>query len=208
MSAETSRVSYDRNVFINCPLDEAYADLLDAIVFTIHDCGYQARCSVEDSDSARIRIDKIMDIIKECRYGVHDISRTELDEENALPRFNMPLELGVFLGATRYGGRRQKEKSCLILDIERYRFQKYCSDIAGQDIKSHSNDINKVIRCVRDWLRGTPTGVSLLMPGHMRISKRYSSFLSELPDLCSELGLDSEDLLYNDFTSLVGSWLR
>jgi len=208
LSIEASLNSYDRNVFINCPLDEAYADLLDAIVFTIHECGFQARCAVEDSDSARIRIDKIMDIIKECRYGIHDISRTDLDEENALPRFNMPLELGVFLGATRYGGRRQKEKSSLILDTERYRFQKFCSDIAGQDIKAHSNEVHKIIRCVRDWLRGTPTGASRLMPGHMRISTRYSSFLRGLPDLCSGLGLDSEDLLYNDYASLVVRWLR
>jgi len=32
----------------------------------------------------------------------HDISRTELNE-HSLPRFNMPLELGLFLGASRFG---------------------------------------------------------------------------------------------------------
>ena len=36
-----------------------------------------------------------------------------LDEETCLPRFNMPLELGVFLGAKRYE-KNQKRKSCLL----------------------------------------------------------------------------------------------
>lgn len=42
----------------------------------------------------------------------------------------MPLELGLFLGAKRYGTGKQRTKLCLILDRERYRYQKYCSDIA------------------------------------------------------------------------------
>jgi len=48
----------------------------------------------------------------------------------------MPLELGIFLGAKRFGGPKQKRKNCLILDREKYRYQQYCSDIAGQDIKA------------------------------------------------------------------------
>src|SRR5262249_5963635 len=30
-----------------------------------------------------------------CKYGIHDISRTEVTSASGLPRFNMPLELGV-----------------------------------------------------------------------------------------------------------------
>ena len=33
-----------------------------------------------------------------------------------MPRFNMPLELGIFLGAKRYGTGRQKQKITLVLD--------------------------------------------------------------------------------------------
>ena len=51
---------------------------------------------------------KIYGLIEECRYGIHDLSRTKLDEINALPRFNMPIELGLFLGAMRYG-RKESE---------------------------------------------------------------------------------------------------
>jgi hypothetical protein len=55
---------------------------------------------LEAYDSGDVRIEKILDIIDQCKLGIHDISRTELNE-HSLPRFNMPLELGLFLGKRR-----------------------------------------------------------------------------------------------------------
>lgn len=74
-------------------------------------------------DGGQTRIDKLYGLIEACRYGIHDLSRTELDKTYRLPRFNMPLELGIFLWAKRYGGSKQKQKRLLILDIEPYRYQ-------------------------------------------------------------------------------------
>ncbi|MBW8302017.1 MAG: hypothetical protein K0M60_20690, partial [Hydrogenophaga sp.] len=71
------------------------------------------------------------------------------DGVNKLPRFNMPLELGLFLGAKRYGDTVQKRKKCLVLDCERYRYQKFISDIAGQDIDSHEGKVEILIDKVR-----------------------------------------------------------
>ena len=90
---------YTDNVFINCPFDDEYTELFYAAVFAIFDCGFVARCTLEDDDSGQVRIDKIQAIIKICKYGIHDVSRTELCDQNNLPRFNMPLELGMFFGA-------------------------------------------------------------------------------------------------------------
>ena len=42
---------------------------------------------------------KICQLILESPYGIHDLSRIELDPSTQLPRFNMALELGLFLGA-------------------------------------------------------------------------------------------------------------
>ena len=144
---------YTENVFINCPFDDAYKHIFYAIVFTVFDCGYIARCSFEIEDSGEIRIEKITRIISQCQYGIHDISRTELDKETNLPRFNMPLELGMFLGAKRFGDIEQKKKICLILDKEPYRYQRFISDIAGQDIQSHNDEDSEAIRTIRNWLR-------------------------------------------------------
>lgn len=97
---------YTDNVFINCPFDVAYKPLFDAMVFTVHDCGFIARGAL---------------IIADCRYGIHDISRTELDENSGFPRFNMPLEFGVFLGAKKFGVAEQKSKLLLIIQARKSR---------------------------------------------------------------------------------------
>ena len=44
----------------------------------------------------------------------------------------------------------QREKRCLVLEAERYRYQKYLSDIAGQDIRQHGNDPTRAVGAVRD----------------------------------------------------------
>ena len=140
-----NRPYYNDNVFINCPFDSDYKPLFDAMVFVIHDCGFIARCALEEEDASQVRIDKIYGIIETCRYGIHDISRTELDENSGFPRFNMSLELGVFLGAKKFGIVEQKRKKCLILDKEPYRYQQFISDIAGQDIQAHNNDVETIV---------------------------------------------------------------
>ena len=71
--------TYNDNVFINCPFDPEYRHIFDAVVFTIYDCGFVARCSLEEDASGEARFTKILDIVSECRYGIHDISRTELE---------------------------------------------------------------------------------------------------------------------------------
>jgi hypothetical protein len=38
---------YSSNVFINCPFDKEYKSILEALTFTISDCGYIPRCALE-----------------------------------------------------------------------------------------------------------------------------------------------------------------
>jgi hypothetical protein len=198
---------YENAVFVNCPFDEAYRELFEALVFAIHDCGYVAHCALELEDGSEVRIEKIAKLIAECRLGIHDISRTEPDTATGLPRFNMPLELGMFLGAKRYGRSEQKRKNCLILDVERYRYQKFISDIAGQDISAHGREPARAIRLVRDWLSNlTPT--SLLLPGGSAIASRFLRFRAALPTSCEQLHLRPDELTFNNFVVQVEQWLK
>ncbi len=89
----------NHDVFVNCPFDDDYQPLFHALFFAVASCGFRVRCALEVDDGTQVRIDKIFDIITESPFGIHDISRTELNA-NGLPRFNMPLELGLFLGAS------------------------------------------------------------------------------------------------------------
>ena len=192
-------------VFLNVPFDAAYRPLFEALVFCVVDCGYEPRCALETSDGSHVRVEKIARIIAACAFGVHDISRTELDKRSRLPRFNMPFELGLFLGAKRFGDPRQKRKSTLILDWERYRYQKYLSDIAGQDIKAHGHKPTNLIGAVRDWLRDADSHRQL--PASTVIVGRYRKFRRDLPELCRNLRLDPNELTYNDYKWVIGRWL-
>lgn len=198
--------TYDLGVFINVPFDRRYKKLFDALVFAVHDCGFEARCSKEEGDSSNVRVQTIARIIDQCRFGIHDLSRTTLDSEHRLPRFNMPLELGIFLGAKRFGNARQKSKSCLILERDPYRFQIFCSDIGGQDIAAHNNRVADAISAVRDWLR-TEQKSSAQIPGGRRIGERYVAFRADLPRMCRTAGLDLRDITFLDYRTMVTGWL-
>jgi hypothetical protein len=162
---------------------------------------------VEVSDASEVRIEKIAKIIAACKFGIHDISRTEPDSGTGLPRFNMPLELGIFLGAKRFGRGQQKQKTCLILDTDRYRFQQFISDIAGQDISAHAGTVAKAIKVVRDWLSNA-TPDSITIPGGALIANRYEVFRRDLPAMCEKLRLNVEELTFNNYVVQVEEWLK
>jgi hypothetical protein len=193
------------NVFINCPFDSAFERLFRAFVFAVQDCGFTPRCALEVDDGSEVRIDKIRRIIGESKFGIHDISRTEVDPVSGLPRFNMPLELGMFLGAKCFGGSAQRVKSCIIFDRERYRYQIFCSDIAGQDIRARHGDEAEAIRVVRDALATWRPGLRL--PSGSVIHERYQRFLQWLPRFAEKAQLRTEELTFKDVTFLVSAWL-
>ena len=118
----------------------------------------------------------------------------------------MPLEFGVFLGAKKFGVAEQKRKKCLVLDKEPYRYQQFISDIAGQDIQAHHNDIETLVRVVRNWLR-TASGRQTV-PGAHIIWERYQTFLSELPQTAEECLLAADDLIFNDYLLVIAAWLN
>ena len=197
---------YTSNVFLNCPFDKKYLKLRNAILFAIFYCGFIPRCALEEDNSGNIRFEKIQNLIAQSKYAIHDISRTALDSKTRLPRFNMPLELGVFLGAKRFGKKQQKNKNCLILDKEKYRYMKFISDISGHDIRAHNNDHKKAISQVRNWLNNS-SGRNTISGGR-EICMQYKLFVFNLPHLCSEVKINVNEMTYNDYTNFIYVWLK
>jgi hypothetical protein len=117
----------------------------------------------------------------------------------------MPLELGIFLGAKKFGGKRHSQKSCLILDREPFRYQIFCSDIAGQDIRAHHNDVSHAIAGVRNWLRTNRPRIRI--PGASLMQNRYVQFRLEMPALTHAAGLVLTELNFIDYRTLVAGWL-
>jgi hypothetical protein len=195
----------NRDVFVNCPFDDGYKLLFNAAVFTIIRSGFAPRCALETDSAADNRFDKICRIIEECRYGVHDISRTEVDGDPPLPRFNMPLELGLFLGAKKYGASRHRLKSCVIFDRDRYRFQRYISDIAGQDIHAHDGQHRTLITELASWLRTQSRDPNV--PGGAAIADEFEAFTAALPEIYGARRLDPAEATFGDYNAIVVEYL-
>ncbi len=196
---------YRQSIFINCPFDGEYKQLFEAAVFTVYYCGYIPRCALEIANSAQVRIEKLFRLIDGCQFGIHDISRTELDPGSRLPRFNMPLELGLFLGAQRFGTGRQKRKNCMIFDREPYRYQKFISDIAGQDISAHERDPAMLITKIRDWLSNVTH--SKPQPGGNAIAAHFAAFQIDVLEICTRFKLLRHELTFRDYGNVVRVWL-
>ncbi len=144
--------TFDRSVFINCPFDEDYAPILQAILFCIVYLGLQPRLATERIDSGDVRIAKIQDLIENSKYSIHDLSRCQATAAGEHYRLNMPFELGIDYACRRYFGHGRDAKRILVLEEKPYRYQAALSDLAGCDISPHGGDFQKAIRAVRNWL--------------------------------------------------------
>ena len=169
--------NFERSLFINCPFDAEYLPFLQLLIFTVLECGLEPRIALEQADSGEARFYKIRDLIRSCRFSIHDISRIEPLREGDLPRFNMPFELGLDLGGRYYGAGRLANKQCLILERERYRYQKVLSDLSGHDIRAHGGDLATLVTEVRNWLK---VATRQTLPSGNHIWKRYSRFQRDL----------------------------
>lgn len=198
-----ARVSTD-DVFINCPFDADFAPIFRALIFAIFACGFRPRSARELDDGGQTRIEKLYGLVEECRYGIHDLSRTELDDKYGLPRFNMPLELGLFLGAKRFGDAIQRDKRILVLDVEQYRYQKFISDLAGMDIHQHEGDPSVAVWETRDWLANVSRR---RIESGDRIVRLYEKFEAELPAVAAALDFGLDKIPYVDFEQIVVGWL-
>lgn len=148
-------MAFDTNVFINCPFDDQYLNtLLKPMLFVLVKYGLTPRLALEDSDSSQFRLEKIVELIKESKYSIHDLSNIKSNGRNYC-RMNMPFELGIDYGIKINSRTQLAEKKFLILEGKLHSYNKAISDIKGFDIKHHDNQTEKIINCIRTWLYET-----------------------------------------------------
>jgi hypothetical protein len=169
-------MGFDTNVFVNCPFDSDYLPLLRPLLFTVIDLGFALRIALERLDSGRPRIEKIISLIRESKYAIHDLSRLEAQAAGEYFRLNMPFELGVDVGCRLFKPGRWSEKRCLILEAEKYRYQAAISDMSNSDIGVHGNDPLKVVAQVRNWLNNE---AKLRASGPAKIWGRFTDFMAD-----------------------------
>lgn len=195
----------EKNVFINCPFDNDYFPLLKAVLFTILYLELEPLIS-ETSDSGEIRLSKITGLMKNAKYSIHDLSRMECLKKGSLPRFNMPFECGIDFGIKNCNPEIYGAKKFLILEKERYRYQKVISDISGNDISAHNNNPEKVVESIRNWFNLNIGSV----PMYRTIWAAFNEFLVDYDILLSNQGYDPSDISavqFRDIIDIMRDWV-
>lgn len=191
-------------VFINCPFDKSYRRLFHATVFTVLRCGFAPRTAWEQIGSGKARFDRLIQMIRECPLAVHDLSRVELGKMSGMPRFNMPLELGFFIGAREFGDEPQRQKDFLVFERNHGDSKQACTDLGGVDPVAHHNKETQVIRHVRQWLN---THSTHSLPGEQAILNDYQRFKLDLPQMLLGLSVQLVEMTYHDFRRAAKDWI-
>jgi len=184
-------VNFTRNVFVNCPFDNAYLPLLRPLLFTVIYLGLKPRIAFESLDSGKPRIDKIVKMIKASRLAIHDLSRCQAEKKGEYFRLNMPFELGIDVGCRLFGAGAFNSKRCLILEVKRFRFQAAISDLSGSDIAAHRNQPRVLVAAVRNWLSNHIPGK---FAGPTQVFDAFNEFMLVNFEDLSQRGFSKRDI--------------
>lgn len=116
----------------------------------------------------------------------------------------MPFELGLFLGAKHFGDDGQRRKRALVLDVERYRYQQFISDLAGVDPKAHGGDPDQLLAALRLFLR---TGSERQLIGLSELCELYRAWIEDLDSAALNLGYTPDTIPFADLVHNLGYWL-
>jgi hypothetical protein len=177
------------------------------MLFCILALGFEPRLALERIDGAETRIEKIVELILDSKFGIHDLSRLKASKKGEFFRLNMPFELGIDYGCRRFKEAPWSAKKILILEAERYRFQKAISDISGSDIAVHNNDPLIASNEVRNWLA---QGLGNTIPGPAAVFNKFTDFTADNYDLLKARGYSDANIAnlpVNELIACMRDWL-
>jgi hypothetical protein len=179
-SAQEKPRDKNYSVFLNIPYDKRFEKLYLAFIVGLVELGLTPKVTL-GIPSGATRIDRIFELLKSCRYSVHDLSRVEMDRRlPPTPRFNMPFELGLAFAWSRL---TPANHDFFAFESINRRAQKSLSDLSGTDFNIHDNRPNGIMRELRnvfDRRQNKPT-----VP---RMMKSYNQLLRRLPALRKAAG--------------------
>ena len=143
------------------------------MTFCLVDFGFFPRLASERVEAGENRLDKIVRMIKESMYSIHDLSRCKSERADEFFRMNMPFEFGVDLGLRRSGSDIYAKKKFLIFEENPYDLKEAISDIAGQDVQFHYNNYVNVIEKARHFFRVEANHGA---PGPSQLKSEYATF--------------------------------
>lgn len=165
-----------QSVFLNIPYDNQFEDLYLAYIVGLTQLGLKINATLAVPNQGRL--DRIVRLIERSDVSIHDLSRIELS--SGIPRFNMPLELGLALYRSRMTRGRHR---VFVFEKKAYRMLQSTSDINGIDPQIHNGRPKGVMVGLRNIFHqpeGTTTVPEML--------STYRAVKRKLPDLRRNAG--------------------
>jgi hypothetical protein len=161
-------------VFLNIPYDLQFQDLYIAYVVGLTQLGLDVTATLAHPNQDRLA--KIIELIEKCKFSIHDLSRIEAS--HGIPRFNMPLELGIAL----YRSSKAKH-DVFVFESKAFRAQRSTSDINKLDPRIHNGTPSGVMSALRSlfWQPDNPMTVPEML-------RSFGAVKAKLPLLLKNAG--------------------
>jgi hypothetical protein len=156
-----------KSVFLNIPYDAAFEDLYLAYIVGLTQLGLRVNATLAVPNQDRLQT--IIRLIEASGFSIHDLSRIEAS--HGVPRFNMPVELGLAL----YRSHVTKGKHrVFVFESKRYRAQRSTSDVNGIDPHIHHGTPKGLMGSLRNIFRqpGNATTVPEMLASYRAVKRK------------------------------------
>jgi len=160
-----------RSVFLNIPYDDQFEELYLAYIVGLTQLGLQINATLAIPNQGRL--ERIVELIEKSDVSIHDLSRIELS--SGIPRFNMPLELGLALYRSHTTKGRHR---VFVFEKKAYRMLRSTSDISGIDAQIHKGRPKGVMVGLRNIFHQTrrTTTVPEMLASYRAVKRRLPGF--------------------------------
>jgi hypothetical protein len=132
-----------QSVFLNIPYDAQFEELYLAYIVGLTQLGLKINATLAVPNQDRLK--RIVGLIEKSDVSIHDLSRIE--SSSGIPRFNMPLELGLALFRSHITRGRHR---VFVFEKKAYRVQRSTSDVNGIDPQIHKGRPKGVMAGLRN----------------------------------------------------------
>ncbi len=132
-----------QSVFLNIPYDAQFEELYLAYIVGLTQLGLKINATLALPNQDRLK--RIVGLIEKSDVSIHDLSRIE--SSSGVPRFNMPLELGLALFRSHITKGRHR---VFVFEKKAYRVQRSTSDVNGIDPQIHKGRPKGVMAGLRN----------------------------------------------------------
>ncbi len=156
-----------KSVFLNIPYDDEFEDLYLGYIVGLTQLGLTVNAALAIPHETRL--DAIIQLIEASDLSIHDLSRVELS--GGVPRFNMPLELGLAL----YHSRKTRGKHLVsIFDRKPNQAKRSTSDVNGVDLHIHHGSPKHLMIALRNIFRqpGDITTVPEMLASYRAVKRK------------------------------------